>query len=567
MAKTSDFNEERCDTLVASAIEGLRPTRLNIDSELPTALSTLNQWMSECGKAAEKPQEISPVALELLKAVATPQQLEHLNDERFSSRDGIHVRDCLLAKKVTEFATASADNSLDRVVDLFEYVTRNVDLYQPSEKSPPTTMFTAFFFGQGTPQDRALIFASLLRQLGIDAVILRPRTAETADEKAAERQWLVGVLLDGAVYLFDMRLGTPIPSAADTGKTVTVRKPATLAEVQQNDALLRALDLPGGRTYPLRAENLAALRVEIIGSTSLWSPRLERLQSVLVGDRYLIVYDPLEDHGKNPGLLRRVVEAGTGHWQQSDVAVWPYPELALQRFEKRTLDQQMAYEFKQRPFQAPITFVFDGAGGVVLDANTRTARMGQAKAEHHRARVNQLVGNYDAAIHRYTEARIDERFPPGIAVYAEHRLAHESAADNSTFWNAVCLMEQDQSGAAVVGFRNYLRRHQKAPEKGPWVGFCRGLLALGLAKSGNYEGAVSELTPLPATDPKKDGYDFFAQRWKKLQSLKPEKSTDEKTVGDAPSQTQQSPAPPTGASPATQKATEQPDAESPKKNP
>ena len=69
-------------------------------------------------------EDISPKSLELLKAIASPQQLEHLNDTRFSSRDGYYIRDCLLAKTVSNFATARSNNSLDRVVDLFEYVTR-----------------------------------------------------------------------------------------------------------------------------------------------------------------------------------------------------------------------------------------------------------------------------------------------------------------------------------------------------------------------------------------------------------------------------------------------------------
>ena len=59
-AKTSEFDEERCYSLVASGMEGLRPTRLTIDSELPTALATLNQWMKECGKSETAARTSAP---------------------------------------------------------------------------------------------------------------------------------------------------------------------------------------------------------------------------------------------------------------------------------------------------------------------------------------------------------------------------------------------------------------------------------------------------------------------------------------------------------------------------
>ena len=58
--------------------------------------------------------------------------------------------------------------------------------------------------------------------------------------------WLAGLFSNGQLYLFDMRLGLPIPGP--DGKGV-----ATLEQIQKDDSLLRKLDLEKSK-YPVTAE-------------------------------------------------------------------------------------------------------------------------------------------------------------------------------------------------------------------------------------------------------------------------------------------------------------------------
>jgi hypothetical protein len=92
-------------------------------------------------------------------------------------------------------------------------------------------------YGRGDDIERARIFVQLARQREIDAVILAfSRTSESAAPNDSLTIWLPAVALGDQLYLFDTRLGLPIPGPA--GGRI-----ATLADVKQNPQLLKGLDL------------------------------------------------------------------------------------------------------------------------------------------------------------------------------------------------------------------------------------------------------------------------------------------------------------------------------------
>jgi hypothetical protein len=496
------FDSSRCEDLLNTALNQLKPQRLNIDSDRRSTVETLNQWASNCGTPDVKSHQVDPAVVEMIAKVTGSQQMEHFNDKPYSGRDGLHVRTCFLAKRISEFAGAKTQNDLDRVVDLFEYVVRNIDLELQDPKFPPNTLYAALFFGAGTPEDRAWAFASILRQIHLDAVILRPKSA--AGGQPDPRRWLVGVPLDGEVYLFDTRLGTPVPAADDDGMSVTVRKPATLAAVKEHDELFRALDLPEGRAYPLHAEDMKDLSVEVVGEISFWLPRTERLQLALSGANSAIIYDPLEDREGNPGALRRVAEAGKGHWDAAAVTLWPHPEAAIEMFESRSEEQSKAFVLKDLPFRTPFKFVPSGGNVVAIP-----------ESEHQRARVSQLIGDFAAAIANYNNSLIVQNIENVAGARPEHKVSHFFAADNATFWTGVIHLEQNDPDAALNTLRKYKRKAQLFKISGPWMYLCHGLIAQILASQGKYDEALQELAGVPKTDPKRDSYDLLARRWKK----------------------------------------------------
>ena len=88
--------------------------------------------------------------------------------------------------------------------------------------------------GHGTAVDRAWLFALLARQIDLDVVLLYLPQAAGPDESPTLTLWTVGILHNGEIYLFDPTYGLPLP-----GPDQSI---ATLTDVQQNAALLRAWD-------------------------------------------------------------------------------------------------------------------------------------------------------------------------------------------------------------------------------------------------------------------------------------------------------------------------------------
>ena len=149
----------------------------------------------------------------------------------------------------------------------------------------PLSTYEVYLLGKGTAEDRAWIFVNCLRQLNLDAVLLVPKPVgdETAGADAAPYWWCAG--FDGKIYLFDPLAGIAVPSLAkEEGGESTWPGVATLAEAVADPAVLKQLD-SADTPYPIRAADLERPGVAIVGETSLWSPRMQALQTEFTGSR------------------------------------------------------------------------------------------------------------------------------------------------------------------------------------------------------------------------------------------------------------------------------------------
>ena len=72
-----------------------------------------------------------------------------------------------------------------RVVALFDLANTMVALAGKGEPTIPQSLHDITVIGKGTAEDRAWVFAELLRQGGIDAVILRPHSPASEAPAAA----------------------------------------------------------------------------------------------------------------------------------------------------------------------------------------------------------------------------------------------------------------------------------------------------------------------------------------------------------------------------------------------
>jgi len=198
---------------------------------------------------------------------------------------------------------------------LFDWVTRNIQLEEPlkiddsnveeyslvdgdgleyAARGVPGLGYRRFLwqvliYGRADYVERAKLFAGLCRQRGIDSAMMT----------IGDRPWAVAVLIDGRAWMFDTRLGLPIPGNQ-------LGQIATLADIKNSPELLKQLDLSVEETnrddsrYWVTAEDLGNLKGQVFASPESVSRRMKFLQNRLLGEQQLIL---TEEPSATAGLL------------------------------------------------------------------------------------------------------------------------------------------------------------------------------------------------------------------------------------------------------------------------
>lgn len=142
----------------------------------------------------------------------------------------------------------------------------------PSEAVPGSRWFfpgEILLAGRGSPAQRAWIFLELLRQAGIDGVML----ATPARGGELPRPWVPAAIIDGEAYLFEPTYGMAIPGPGGAGV-------ATARQAAEDPSVLAALSLPE-RAYPVQAADLERMVVLAVADPWSLSPRMARLDREL----------------------------------------------------------------------------------------------------------------------------------------------------------------------------------------------------------------------------------------------------------------------------------------------
>jgi hypothetical protein len=511
VAQADVQTDTQCADLLQSVRGLFRLEDLGVTSDIEHGISILNQWQRLCQNQTQDEFDLAPEVRTVLAEKLPAEQLARVRRALYTTRDGEHLRDCLLFKAVQDHAVGTANRDLGRAINLFQHVVWNVQLVASHPEEVPLSPYEIYLVGQGTAEDRAWLFAELLRQLKIDAVIVQPQLAGEASE--ARRPFLVGVLLDNETYLFDPTLGLPVPTADSplaSGPDVHV---ATLAQVQADPALLKQFDLDPEHPYPIRPEQLQNPTVAVIGQTCFWSPRLEQLQPAFTGARAMVIYDGLVNPSGGRGLLARVASS-SGHGWDAPPTVWPYPESQLQAYASMTAQQQQMLLTLTAPLNTPY----------VPRLNAEKRVMLVPERIQFRARIAQTQGKFENAVKDYTFVQLRCQIPAEAQVAPEFRRLHQTARAQATFWIGVCKLAQGKPAdrnVAVDKFRQYLK---DAPD-GTWVNACREALAAHQAEQGHPSEAVTLLEEIPADHPQHLRSLYLIHHWR--QSAPPEKAAPE----------------------------------------
>jgi hypothetical protein len=168
---------------------------------------------------------------------------------------------------------------LEQATAAFAWTMRQVRLEEG--QGPPVPSQYVLRRGSGDAQERALVFLDLLRQLQLDSepgltmtgcLLLTPSTSS-----GEPHLWAAGVVIDGKMYLFDPRLGLPIPGPQ--GKGV-----ATLAEVVNDPGVLRQLTVNDKYPYDVTSNEAKKCEAFLYVSLSALSPRMSHFQKNALGD-------------------------------------------------------------------------------------------------------------------------------------------------------------------------------------------------------------------------------------------------------------------------------------------
>ena len=238
---------------------------------------------------------------------------------------------------------------LEQAVQICDWVVCNIEMrsswhsiYQQEINVLQQYPWQTLLLGYGTVTDRATIFLELLRQRRIDAALL---AVPTPDNPEIPTYWAVGVLLDGEVYVFLLNYGFPVPGpdGVQVGEDGSLQfsSVATLAQLIQDESLLRRLDRSEEQQFPITAEMLKQTTAHLFIMPESVSMRMKVLEAELSGEQNMVLYtDPHE-------LRRRFLAAS----EITEVEFWKYPfrTAFVQRFEPAPTNEALRIFMLDRP--------------------------------------------------------------------------------------------------------------------------------------------------------------------------------------------------------------------------
>jgi hypothetical protein len=485
------------------------------DQILKQTCDRLNQWfLQESPQLAWQPD---PLLAELDDELRNLPEVSMLEGVRFQAPDdGWYLQEAVWLRNISNKARADQFDDLDVARRLFDWTVRNIQLEADwsgsEEKRVRHRPFETLMFGRGTAIERAWIFALLARQQGLNVVFLGIQ-----DKDGAVRPWLPALVADDKLYLFDTRLGMPIPGPAPGSV-------ATLSEVVENDALLRKLDLDAEHPYPVSSEDLKHVVAYVEATPPALSRRMALVESRLTGNHKMKLISPGHALAEQVAKLPHVTAA----------RLWPMPFEVYLAKARRTPEQDLA-----------------AAKEFVVYQVMPSLRMG---------RVLHFKGQYDGeegAKSQYLNARppdqyiTDYRLPPEYAqklpreslskVEAAQSLLMREAKQNASYWLGLIFFEQEDYPNAIDFLAN---RTLGTDRESPWAASARYNLARAYEASGE-PAKASELYESDKTSPQSHGNQLRG-RWLKEQHApaKPPESESSPTEAKEPEATPAEGAPP-----------------------
>jgi tetratricopeptide (TPR) repeat protein len=307
--------------------------------------------------------------------------------------------------------------------------------------------------------------------------------SENAEDSPRAQFWLPALVEGGQLYLFDTRLGLAVPGPSGEGV-------ATLEQVQNDDALLRQLDLPGA-PYPVTAEAAKSAVAYVVADPFELTRRARQVESKLTGDERLVLS---VDAGAIAEQLKQLP-------QLRNVKLWELPfrtlrdQLALAPRAVRNVEVLEFETFAVRPF--------------LWKARTRHFQGRTALADEAQESADDPTDDHAEAARLYTSSDVR---PTDRAIEREtspaKRRVDMAAKLNATYW--VGLLSFDEGRYDVAA--HWFGRPELQSDDSSWQSGANYNLARTLEAQGKFEEAAALLES--ETSPQQHGNKLRAQRLK-----------------------------------------------------
>lgn len=441
------------------------------ESALVQLLDRVNQWLRNLNPEQDNWQP-EPLVAELPSELRDSSALggalsdSALAEGQFTENEPRQLQQAIWMRDVAKWAKGEAVSPLDVATALFDWTVRNIQRDADDQPQYVFQPWQALMYGHGTAEYRAWVFAELCRQQQLDIVML----------SAGGKFWLPALLLENELYLFDTRLGLPIPGS-EPGSV------ATLAEVKADASLLNSLDIDEQLTYPLAADDLESVNASLVASPLQLSRRARLLQDALESEDFVVL----------SANTRQVSEQLEKQENIDQVSLWTLPfdsvlgENSMSPAQ-RLLAAQRFLVFASRPrlWKARVLH-FQGTKDVPLeDRNDPLA---------------QPVLGHQQATALYQDPRIR---PPEYLleqVDATKRQIYETAKGDASYWLGLLSYDLGKLKPAEYWLDKLTLQAQP---NGPWAAGARYNLARTLEAQAEFERAV-ELLESDASSPQRHG--------------------------------------------------------------
>ena len=374
-----------------------------------------------------------------------------VEDLAFPPSAGIALREAVWFRNVSRWVAGDdRGDPLRSAIRLFDWTVRNVQLEDdPSSRdgggsgAVPQYAWETLLFGHGLVRDRVWTFMLLARQQKLDAALLAMVDPEDPDRRRLKPLG-IGVPVEGEIYVFDPRLGVPIPGPdgvrLDDGE-LTIH-PATLSQLAADDSLSRQMDLDAEHPCDLRSSDFQKVVVLMETSPSYLTKRMKLVGSRLSGEDRLVLTAAPEEQAAIFKSCPQVVEVC--RWETPYQAILQSIEFGQER--ARWQSAQLMPFFPGPNVTSPLwkgrmyhfNGVFSGEPNAVI--LYQSARRSQRELDAVKHRLNQM-------------SQLQGADPNAVRMASEAVRLLEIAKMNSGYWLGLIHAHQGNNLAAIDYFQ------------------------------------------------------------------------------------------------------------------